>query len=152
MSNPISVPVVYLAGGMRSNWQDQVKAACQHLPVMFIDPRDHGLRDERAYTAWDLTGVDKSTVVFGYMERDNPSGAGLAVEFGYAAKAGDKHLIYVEEQDFPFSRYFGMVRAVSDQQADSLAKGIEHLLRWLPSQPDRLASPIAFDNDTMTPP
>lgn len=87
MSNSkLRVPVVYLAGGMRSNWQDKVKKAFPG--IMFLDPRDHGAKEEAAYTAWDLTGVELADIVFGYIEKDNPNGAGLALEFGYAAKAG----------------------------------------------------------------
>lgn len=133
MPNPkFRVPVVYLAGGMRSGWQDIVKKACPG--VMFIDPRQHGVKDEKGYTAWDLTGVDIADIVFGYIEKDNPNGAGLALEFGYAAKMGGKTLIYVEEPEFPFSRYFGMVRAVSDHCHDSLLAGIVQLQRAIEQQ------------------
>lgn len=116
------IPVVYLAGGMRSNWQDQVM---EHVKgAIFIDPRKHGLSSEADYTAWDLTGVDHADIIFGYIEKDNPNGAGLAVEFGWAAKAGNKKLIYVEEEGFPFSRYFGMVRSLADEKPATLEAGI----------------------------
>ncbi|KWU23357.1 nucleoside 2-deoxyribosyltransferase domain-containing protein [Burkholderia cenocepacia] len=120
------VPMVYLAGGMRSNWQDVVMAALPH--AIYIDPRKHNSRDEAVYTAWDLAGVQRADIVFGYIEKDNPSGAGLAVEFG-AAYAQGKKLVYVEEEPFPFTRYFGMVRAITGP-ADvfaNLQAGIERL-------------------------
>lgn len=125
------VPVIYLAGGMRSGWQDRVKKAFPG--VLFIDPREHGLKDEAGYTAWDLTGVDLANIVFGYIEKDNPNGAGLALEFGYAARDEHKILIYAEEAGFPFSRYFGMVRAVSHYKADSLEAGMDWLRMRLES-------------------
>lgn len=124
MSKICRTPVVYLAGGMRSNWQDEVIAA---LPgVMFVDPRKHGCTDENVYTAYDLTGVQMCDIVFGYIEKDNPCGAGLAVEVGVAAAAG-KHIIYVEEPGFPHHRYFGMVRALADKNVNRLDLGIEAL-------------------------
>lgn len=106
--------VVYLAGGMRSGWQDQIKKALAGQGFIFIDPRDHGCKDENGYTAWDLSGVSLADVVLGYLEKDNPSGAGLAVEFGWAAKEG-KYLVFMEDQgEHPHTRYFGMVRAISN--------------------------------------
>lgn len=117
-------PVVYLAGGMRSNWQDTVISA---LPgVVFIDPRKSGSTAENVYTAYDLTGVQMCDIVFGYIEADNPCGAGLAVEAGAAAALG-KHFIYVEDPGFTHHRYFGMVRALADSNYPRLPEGIEAL-------------------------
>lgn len=104
------VPVVYLAGGMKSGWQDRVKEAVPG--VIFVDPREHALKDEQGYTAWDLAGVELADVVFGYIEKDNPGGAGLAVEFGWGARAG-KALVLVEQSGYAQERYFGMVRALA---------------------------------------
>jgi len=114
MTHPNRVPVVYLAGGMRSNWQDKVIEKVG-ATALIIDPRRHGSKEENAYTAWDLTGVDHADIVFGFIEADNPNGAGLALEFGYAHAQGKK-LIYVEEPDFQHTRYFGMVRAISSHR------------------------------------
>jgi hypothetical protein len=120
------VPVVYLAGGMRSNWQDRVIEAVPG--AIYVDPRRHNSKDESAYTAWDLQGVERADIVFGYIEKENPSGAGLAVEFG-AGYTLSKSLIYVEDPEFPYARYFGMVRAVTggENTFASLQKGIERL-------------------------
>lgn len=104
---------IYLAGGMRSNWQDAVRA-CIPSGVIWLDPREHGSPDPKVYTAWDLRAVEMADVVLGYMEKTNPNGAGLAMEFGYACRCGDKELYYVEDEAFPFGRYFGMVKSVSN--------------------------------------
>lgn len=114
------IPTIYLAGGMRSGWQDAVKAA---LPsgVIWLDPRHSGSTSSDIYTAWDLRAVEMADVVLGFMEHTNPNGAGLAVEFGYAFRAGGKKLMYVEEPGFPFSRYFGMVREISTVTTMQLA-------------------------------
>lgn len=126
MSKLRRVPVVYLAGGMRSGWQDKVMAA---LPgVLFIDPRKNGCDHEDAYTAYDLTGVERCDIVFGFIEKDNPGGQGLGVEFGAGVVMG-RHLIYVEEEGNPSSRYFGMVRAISDSIYTSFEDGLRELAR-----------------------
>lgn len=127
-------PAIYLAGGMRTNWQDKVTARIQRLtvPVLFIDPRNHGYADEVSYTSWDICGVERSDIVFAYLEADNPSGAGLALELGVAEglrRAGQaaKHVIFVCEPDHPHYRYFGMARACADVVAPTLQEGIEEL-------------------------
>lgn len=118
------IPKVYLAGGMRSNWQDAVKRC---LPgCIYLDPRDHHFKDEADYTAWDLAAVEACDIVLGFVEKSNPSAAGLALEFGYAAARG-KTLLYVEEPEFPFSRYFGMVRAVADLSVTDMPTALRQL-------------------------
>ena len=107
------VPVIYLAGGMKGDWQDQVMASVKG--AIFIDPRKHGLSTEAEYTAWDLAGVDRADAILGFMNDGNPGGAGLAVEFGWGAARG-KHLMLVEQGAYAQQRYFGMVRAVAHQR------------------------------------
>lgn len=119
-----SVPVVYLAGGMKSRWQETVIQAVRG--VIFIDPRQHGLSQEADYTAWDLAGVERCDLVFGFMEGDNPGGAGLAVEFGWGARAG-KHLILVEAEAYAQKRYFGMVRALATQRFSDMTAALPPL-------------------------
>lgn len=105
------IKTVYLAGGMKTGWQDVVKTL---LPGnIYLDPRDHHFTDELDYTAWDLTALRKADIVFGYMEKTNPHGAGLALEFGVAHALGIE-LHYVEDADFPHTKAFGMARAVAD--------------------------------------
>jgi nucleoside 2-deoxyribosyltransferase len=104
------VPVIYLAGGMKTNWQSLIKEHCKG--AIFIDPRESGQPAEAEYTAWDLAAVERCDAIVGLMEATNPGGAGLAVEFGWGARAG-KHLILVEQAGYPQERYFGMVRAMA---------------------------------------
>lgn len=118
---------VYLAGGMRGTWQDQVKAACPGLN--FSDPRTHGLTEPTEFAAWDLDHVRQSDAVFGYMSKDNPSGLGLALELGYA-KALRKLTILVDEkspQDEAFARHFAIVATTTDVTKSCLADGIAFL-------------------------
>ena len=118
---------VYLAGGMRGTWHDEVMAA---LPQNeYLDPRTHGLTDEREYTAWDLSAVRQADVVFACMTMDNPSGYGMNLEVGYAAAFG-KTIIFVDAKspiDERFSRFMGMTRSVADYHCDNLADGIAYL-------------------------
>ena len=136
------VPVVYLAGGMKGTWQDHVKAK---LPgVIFIDPREHGLSDEEGYTAWDLAGVERTDIVLGFMEADNPGGAGLAVEFGWGARAG-KLLILVEQDGYAQQRYFGMVRALAHRKFDG-PLGLERAITLLEDIRNRGVSAVLGDD------
>lgn len=135
MNKLTPTPKIYLAGGMRSNWQDTVKAALAEAytkPVLYLDPRQHGSRDENLYTSWDLAAVEASNILFVYLEKDNPDGHGLALEIGFAlgmaqAGAAPKHVIYVEEPGHPASRYLGMARACADETLSSLEDGPQAL-------------------------
>ena len=115
---------VYLAGGMKSRWQDLVIA--EFPGVQFIDPRSHGLKDERDYTKWDLDGIRACDVVFAYMDSENPSGFGLSLEVGFAHGIG-KPVIYVCEDTTDRQRFFGMVRSVAYEVCDSIGGGMVRL-------------------------
>jgi len=121
--------VIYLAGGMKSNWQDKVINSLNEpfRPLFrFYDPSKHGLSEPDQYTLWDLNGVEKSGVLLGYMEADNPSGYGLALEIGYA-KALGKKIILVDERsttDSVFQKRFDMARSCADVICNSLEDAI----------------------------
>lgn len=118
------VPVIYLAGGMKGDWQDRIIENCKG--AIFIDPRKSGQPAENEYTAWDLAAVERCDAIIGLMESTNPGGSGLAVEFGWGASIG-RHLMLVEEAGFPQERYFGMVRAIANQacKAASHAEAVQ---------------------------
>lgn len=111
-----SVPVVYLAGGFRSGWQDLVKSQVQG--VIFLDPRENGSSDEAHYTRWDLAALERADIIFAYLEASNPSGANLALEIGWAAHGGKK-IIFVEEPGHPMARHFGMARTLANVRYNS---------------------------------
>jgi len=116
---------IYLAGGMRSNWRDQVKS---HLPnAVYLDPCDHDLSSPVHYTAWDLAAITQSDVVFIYYESANPSGYGLSLEAGYAAALG-KLIILVDEH--PDDPRLGMLRSVSHIITNNLDEGLSYLSRF----------------------
>jgi len=119
--------MIYLAGGMKSGWQDRVISAVPKFS--FKDPRAHGLRDEKAYTDWDLRAIRDSQIVLAYMDSQNPSGYGLALEIGYA-KALGREIWYVCEDILDRQKFFGMVRACADRQFDSLDQAIDALASY----------------------
>ena len=99
--------VIFLSGGMHSGWQDTF---IERYPTIdFLDPRSHGLTDPVEYTRWDLSAVDRCDAVIGYMEADNPSGVGTAMEVGYAIGRG-KLVYFCHEKD---DRYFDIVRVAA---------------------------------------
>lgn len=101
---------IYLCGGMKGTWQDQVIAA---LPRdEFLDPRSHGLTDEQAYTQWDLNAIDRADLVLAVMTADNPSGYGLNLEIGYAKAKGVPVYLVCEDLGNRMN-YFGMARQCS---------------------------------------
>lgn len=121
---------IYLAGGMKSNWQDEIMAAVRDLQadLTFFDPRCHGLKDEDDYTVWDIRAVRASDVVFALLEANNPSGFGMSNEIGYAAAMG-KYIIFVDEKslvqpDLRHYRLMGMNRQLSNYYCFSRADGI----------------------------
>lgn len=124
---------VYLAGGLKSGWQDLIITECLDLNIVFFNPTKHNLElDSKLYTNWDLFHVSKSDIIFAFMENDNPSGLGLSLEIGYAKGLG-KTIILVDEKspmDKKFAKYFEIVHHSSDVVFDNLEKGLSFLKRF----------------------
>jgi len=120
---------VYLAGGMRSDWREKVKRRCDGMS--FISPYDkeksYNMSLEE-YGTWDIHFLRKVDIVFGYMERSNPSGIGMACELGYA-HGRDKTVILVleEESDHFEDRYLRFMEKVSSITFSKLNEGIQFL-------------------------
>lgn len=105
--------IIYLAGDMKSGWQDRF-AACAKPEWELIDPRTHGFSDPASYTKWDLDGVRRADVVVAFMGPHNPSGFGLSLEVGFAHALG-KRVIFVDGlRDDWRTRYFDMHRQISE--------------------------------------
>lgn len=106
---------VYLAGDMRSGWQDRITKLLPKT-IKISDPRKKPKEYEKTpalYTQWDLSEIRKADIVLAYMCGSNPSGFGLSLELGYACALG-KTIIFLDaiKKDFR-SGYFGMARSVS---------------------------------------
>lgn len=96
---------VYLAGGMRSNWQQKViginpEFTCFNPQSNYTNGND----SLKLYGAWDKHHIKQSDMVVAYMEKDHPSGFGLACELGYARGLG-KTVILCMEKDNEFNDY-----------------------------------------------
>ncbi len=120
---------VYLSGGMHTNWQEKVKEACPDL--LYADPMISGCDEFDEYSTWDVHAVKMCDIVFCYMERSNPCGAGLAVEVGLAKGYG-KTVILVLEKDNEHQpdRYLLWLTKVADIVFDNFEDGIAHLSRY----------------------
>lgn len=113
---------VYLAGGMHSDWQDIVKGACPLIE--FVDPRDHNIDHPGMYTPWDKHAIRNCDVLFAYLEKDNPSGMGMAYEVGYANGLG-KTVVFVDAKQ---DEYAAILRFAADVCFLSLEAGVYFLL------------------------
>jgi len=115
---------IYLAGGCRSGWQDCIMAAFEEpfgewLDLKFVDPRQHGLKDPVAYTERDLRDIRDCDILFAVIESDNPAGANLFLEVGYA-KALGKQIVFCELGNDYRARYCAMAREAADYTANGL--------------------------------
>jgi nucleoside 2-deoxyribosyltransferase len=118
---------IYLAGGFRSGWQDEVM---RRLPEYeFLDPSKHSIQDPKEYTNWDLDAVRRCDIVLGNMERTNPGGYSLALEIGYATAFRKSVLLVDQIDDSKVSRYFEMVRQCANEVFDDLDSAIDYLSR-----------------------
>ena len=90
---------IYLCGGMKSDWQDEVIADVKRLrpDAEIFDPRDHKLHDPKDYTNQDLMAILECDIVFAYMESTNPGYANFAFEIGFAVANGKKIVLINEK-------------------------------------------------------
>ena len=110
---------------MHTDWQDVVRLHGPRL-LDYRDPKSHGLTEEKEYTKWDLDNLTESDIVFAYLESENPSGAGLALEIGYAY-AQRKYIIFVCRRDHPYYSNFGMARSCANKVFHTLEDGVQYL-------------------------
>ena len=119
---------IYLAGGMKSNWQSRLK---EIDGFVFYDPKDKEMLKEltlNEYGTWDLHYIRQSDIVFVYAERDNPSGIGLAVEAGYAKGLGKTVILVLEDDNrFHEDRYMQFLKKAANITFTNLQDGINYL-------------------------
>ena len=126
---------VYLAGGMRTDWQDKVIVIKRYPDetISFYDPRNKNVENERQltleeYGTWDLHHIKQCDIVFGYMEKTNPSGVGMACELGYAFGIGKTVILVLEEDnEHQKDRYIQFMKKVAHVTFKTLEEGIEYL-------------------------
>ncbi len=119
---------VYLAGGFRSEWQEQVKKLDGFI---WLDPRakERGiLLTVEEYSTWDFHFVRQSDIVLVYVEKTNPSCIGLAAECGYAKGLGKTVILILEPNHETIKdSYLQFLTKTADITFDSLEKGMAYL-------------------------
>lgn len=123
---------VYLAGGMRTNWQEDVKKECPELA--FFDPSSRPpFNTLSEYGTWDLHHVKHADIIFVYMENTNPSGIGAAVEMGYAKGLGKTVILVLEPgNNHVEDRYLRFMTKVADITFTEFYEGLSHLQTYQP--------------------
>lgn len=120
---------VYLAGGFRNNWQEKVIA--QIPEITFFNPRDKesdGKMSLDEYGTWDLHHIKISDIVFVYMEKDNPSGIGTAVETGYSHGVNKTIILVLEPGHETINdRYLQFLKKAANISFETLDEGIKYL-------------------------
>lgn len=116
-----------MAGGFRSGWQDRImKRFPEHT---YLDPRSHGLKEEKDYTEWDLNAIRKSDLIIAYLEDTNPAGHNMMFELGYALALSIPFILISDNEQF--DRYIGMPRVSSNTYYTNFEKAIENLHKIL---------------------
>jgi nucleoside 2-deoxyribosyltransferase len=124
---------VYLAGGFKSDWANNVIKCSDN--IHFINPKDKEFKNgERIimnvneYGKWDLHYIRNSDILFVYVERTNTSCIGLCCEAGYAKGLG-KTVITVLEPNHETIKdnYLSFITQVSDIVFTNLEDGVEYL-------------------------
>lgn len=134
---------IYLAGGFYGdNWQDKVACGLLTFDTEFLNPkeRERGasasdiqkqlFTNPTVYTFWDLQAIERSDIVFVFIDKDNPA-IGSLVELGYAKGLGKTVIAVIErgreEVQQSKDRYFDFARLTSNVCFDELEQGIEFL-------------------------
>lgn len=135
MKKPVDV---YLAGGMRTGWQEDVKRDLKKLHdaglVRWSDPRENDTRDPKEYEPLDMMRVETADIIFGYAEDGNPGLYALCVELAFGKAKGAKTLLVnllKEETDPKRKRYFSFTGVVCDFQVDNLNAGVQLLEKMI---------------------
>lgn len=119
---------IYLAGGLRSNWQKKVT---DKVDAIFYNPREKEVDKVLTlleFGTWDLHFIKKCDIVFGHMERTNPSGVGMAVEMSYAKALGKTVILCLEENnEHVKDRYLQFMKKVSDIVFTDIDDAINYL-------------------------
>ena len=134
--------LIYLAGGMKSGWQDKVMIALEDLAmegaITFFDPRENPKEPEK-YRLLDKEAWEKADIVFGYAESSNPALFAMCIEItgGYYNNA---RTIFVDnlnpeimgtpekiDEEKRRKRYISFIETVSHKKATSLLEGLDML-------------------------
>ncbi|HTJ53291.1 MAG TPA: nucleoside 2-deoxyribosyltransferase domain-containing protein [Cyclobacteriaceae bacterium] len=97
---------VFLSGGTKGNWQDQVRLAIPEC--YYFDPREAGkLSTMKEIAELERYWLDECDILFFFFEATNPSGLGSAFEVGYCVSKGVP-VIFVDEKRTSHSEWIGV--------------------------------------------
>lgn len=85
---------VYLAGGFKSGWQNNVVT---YHKILDPSKKDESNMSMSEIGEFDKTYIKDADIIFAYMERTNPSGFGLSCEIGYAHALGKIVILILEK-------------------------------------------------------
>ena len=117
--------IVYLAGGFKSGWQNSVIS--MHELINPFEKEKNGVWNIEKICTWDKYAIQKSDIVFAYLEKDNPSGIGLSCEVGYARALNKIVILVNEKQEDKFSFLCGF----ADIVFSNYEEGLDYLNRLL---------------------
>lgn len=121
--------IVYLAGGMRTDWQDRIKKELSKK-FTFLDPRVPNNKFFEEFTVWDLWAIQQSDIVFVYAEKTNP-GTGYIAEAGYAKGLGKIVILVREDNNDHFAdKYLAFTDCMADYKTNDLGNGIHFLSKF----------------------
>lgn len=116
---------IYLSGGMRSGWQDNVP---EIKGVSYLDPRIESPQNLTMldFVKKDIELVKESDLVFLYMEKTNPTGYGAIWECAVAVE-NNIPIIAVWEKDYvdPF------IACNSLYLYNTIESGLERLRKYI---------------------
>ena len=119
---------IYLAGGIRSNWQEKVTS---RIDAEFYNPRTKEVDKVLTLTefgTWDLHYIKQCDIVFAYMEKNNPSGIGMSVEIGFAKGLGKTVILCLEENnEFIKDKYLEFMKKASDIVFTDFEEAVKYL-------------------------
>lgn len=112
-----------------SSWQQYVKTYVRSKFIVF-DPSQLQTKVFEEYAALDIAHVERADIVLGYIEDENPSGVGMAVEMGIARGMG-KMVILVNvckpDADNPSYRYKRFLEKAATITFTDLGKAVEFI-------------------------
>lgn len=124
---------VYLAGGFKSDWANNIKSISDN--ILWINPKEKEFKNGNRvimnvneYGKWDLHFIKSSDIVFVYVEKTNPSCIGLSCEAGYAKGLGKTVITVLESNnEYIKDNYLSFLTQVSDIVFETLEDGVNYL-------------------------
>ena len=120
---------IFLSGGTQGDWRSKVTTVLRkhdaHLE--FFDPRALSGEEMEAIARTELNWLSQCSLLFFYLESDNPSGLGSAFEVGYCVASGIP-VIFIDERRNAHTQWLAVH---CFKTVHTLEEGLTALLQWL---------------------